>query len=163
VSGLDHLEGKTVAILADGSVVPSQVVTGGAITLDGSYSKVTVGLPFTATLESLNWEIHGVGNTTQGQAKKVSQINVRLKDSRGVQVGLAETVRVSGADTTPKLVEVKQRTVSPDLGAALPLYNGDHQVTLPTKWDRIGRIVAQQSYPLPVSILGLVPEWAVGD
>src|SRR5260221_6806392 len=29
VSGLSHLEGKTVAILGDGSVVPSQVVTGG--------------------------------------------------------------------------------------------------------------------------------------
>src|SRR5262249_10212230 len=29
ISALGHLEGKTVAILGDGSVVPSQVVTGG--------------------------------------------------------------------------------------------------------------------------------------
>ena len=57
VSGLSHLEGKTVAILGDGNVVPSKVVSGGAVALDGAYGKVTVGLPYTADLETLNLEL----------------------------------------------------------------------------------------------------------
>lgn len=163
VSGLDHIEGKAVAILADGNVIEGKVVTGGAVTLDAEYSKITVGLPFTATLESLNWEIHGVGNTTQNQMKKVSQIGVRVKDSRGLKLGLAQTSRVSGAATAPKMVEVKQRTSAPDLGTALPMFNGDYQVTLPTEWNKTGRIVARQDYPLPATILDLIPEIAPGD
>ena len=37
-----------MAILGDGNVVPSCQVSGGAVSLDGAYSKVTVGLPYTA-------------------------------------------------------------------------------------------------------------------
>jgi hypothetical protein len=49
ISGLGHLEGKTVSILADGAVHRQLVVTGGTITLDNAASKVHVGLPITQT------------------------------------------------------------------------------------------------------------------
>ena len=39
ISNLHHLEGKTVAVLGDGAVMPQQVVTDGAITLAGSSEK----------------------------------------------------------------------------------------------------------------------------
>jgi hypothetical protein len=151
VSGLDHLEGKTVAILGDGSVVPSQVVTGGAVTLDGAYSKVTVGLPYTAELETLDLEPMG-GGTIQGRMKKIAEVTVRVKDARGIRVGLNQ-----GA-----LSEVKQRS-SELLGTAMQPFDGDWRISIPSEWNSDGRLFVQQAYPLPCTILDLIPEVNVGD
>lgn len=153
VSGLDHLEGKTVAILGDGSVVPSQVVTGGAVTLDGSYNKVIVGLPYTADLETLNLELATQnGPTAQGQMKKIGQVTVRVKEARGLSVGLHQAAPA----------EVKQRTQE-TLGTALQPFSGDWQISVPSEWNRDGRIFVRQRYPLPATILDLIPEVNVGD
>ena len=46
ISGLDHLEGQTVSVLADGSTHPDKTVSSGSITLDRSSTKVKVGLPY---------------------------------------------------------------------------------------------------------------------
>ncbi|MCX7364198.1 MAG: hypothetical protein NTV97_20490 [Alphaproteobacteria bacterium] len=152
VSGLSHLEGKTVAILGDGNVVPSQVVTGGAVTLDGAYGKVTVGLPYAADLETLNLELAAEGGTIQGQMKKIAQVTLRVKDARGVAVGLGQGM----------LQEVKQRSIE-TLGSAMAAFNGDWQVAIPSDWNRDGRLFVRQAYPLPCSILDLIPEVSVGD
>ncbi len=151
VSGLDHLEGLTVSILGDGSVVPDQVVSGGTVTLDGSYSKVTVGLGYSASLETLNLELP-VNGTVQGQMKKIAQVTVRVKDARGLKVGLDQ-----GA-----LQEVKQRTTE-TLGTAMAPYQGDWAVQIPSEWNRDGRLFCRQSYPLPCTILDLIPEVNPGD
>ena len=152
VSGLTHLIGQTVGILGDGNVVPSQVVDNtGTVQLDGSYSTVLVGLPYTAELETLNLELQAMG-TQQGQMKKIAQVTVRVKESRGVQVGLNQ-----GA-----LQEVKQRSSEP-LGGAMAAYSGDWAVQIPSEWNRDGRLFVQQQYPLPVTVLDLIPEVNPGD
>ena len=53
VSGLDHLEGKTVYVIADGYNAGSYVVSSGSVTLDKDATLVYVGLPFTQELELL--------------------------------------------------------------------------------------------------------------
>ncbi|MBS0524327.1 MAG: hypothetical protein JSS04_11910 [Proteobacteria bacterium] len=153
VSGLDHLEGKTVAILGDGSVVPSRVVTGGSVALDGAYSKVTVGLPYTADLETLNLELATrSGPTAQGLMKKIGQVTVRVKEARGLSVGLDRDARA----------EIKQRTTE-TLGTALQPFSGDWQISVPSEWNRDGRIVVRQSHPLPATILDLIPQVNLGS
>jgi len=151
VSGLGHLEGKTVAILADGSVVANQVVTGGAVTLDGAYSKVTVGLPYTCDLETLNLELATEAGTAQGQMKKIARVTVRAKDSRGLKVGINQAV----------LQEVKQRQQE-SLGTAMQPFSGDYDVTIPSEWNRDGRVFVRQPYPLPATVLDLIPEVDLG-
>lgn len=153
VSGLDHLEGKAVAVLADGSVVPGCTVTGGAIKLDASYRTVTVGLPYTADIETLNLELASqTGPTAQGKMKKIAQVTVRAKEARGIAVGLNQ-----GA-----LNEVKQRSHE-TLGSAIEPFSGDWQVSIPSEWNRDGRIFVRQAYPLPATILDLIPEVVLGD
>jgi hypothetical protein len=56
--GLEHLEGKEVAILADGQVLPRQVVTGGQIELDNSYGLVHIGLPYNSDFKTLPLEVY---------------------------------------------------------------------------------------------------------
>jgi hypothetical protein len=142
-----------VAILGDGSVVPSQVVTGGVVPLDSAYSKVIVGLPYTADLETLNLELATqTGPTAQGQMKKIGQVTVRVKEARGLSVGLNQSA----------LAEVKQRSQE-TLGTALQPFSGDWQISVPSEWNRDGRIFVRQSYPLPATILDLIPEVNVGN
>ena len=52
-TGLDHLEGETVKVWADGIVLSDEIVVGGAITIDVASSTVAVGLPYTAKIETL--------------------------------------------------------------------------------------------------------------
>ncbi len=162
ISGLDHLEGKTVAILGDGSVVPSQVVTGGTITLDGSYSTVTVGLPYAADLVTLDLELPTQNGTVQAQPKKIAQVTLRVKDARGISVGIEQEVPMGAFSGPPALIEVKQRNMEL-LGTPVQPFNGDWQVNIPAEWNRGGRLFVRQGYPLPVTLLALIPEVTVGD
>lgn len=53
VSGLNHLNGQVVQIVADGSVIPSQIVFNGQITLPEAATTVQVGLEFDSKLVPL--------------------------------------------------------------------------------------------------------------
>jgi len=55
ITGLDHLEGETVCVLADG-IKGSYVVSSGSITLDVAADTVIAGLPITSTFEPFDLE-----------------------------------------------------------------------------------------------------------
>lgn len=164
VTGLTHLIGQTVYALADGSVVgPLTVDDAGSVTLDGSYARVTVGLTYSAQLETLDLELRSGLPTMQGMMKKIPQVRLKVKDTRGLKVGIAQEVRSTGAETAPALVEVKQRDLNVTLGTAMAPYNGIEKVVIPEEWATGGRIFCQQDYPLPCSILDLIPDMVVGS
>ncbi len=53
ISGLDHLEGQTVSILANGATHPDKTVSSGSITLDRSSTNVKVGLAYNSILQTM--------------------------------------------------------------------------------------------------------------
>lgn len=151
VTGLSHLEGKTVAVLADGFVRSGLVVTGGAITLPEAALKVIVGLPYTCDLETLNVELNLNTGTTQGSKVKISDVTVRFLNTRGGYLG----PDVAGLD--PVVLNT-----GGDLGAVEPLHSVDYQQTLVSGYDVGGRILYRQTDPLPVTILAIIPVVTVG-
>ena len=80
ISGLEHLEGMAVSVIADGEPRPDNVVVGGEITLELEASDVTVGLPYVALIETLPAvspsDVGGLG-----AAKSWAQIGVRMVNS----------------------------------------------------------------------------------
>ena len=149
LTGLTHLEGKEVSILADGNVEAQQTVTSGAITISHPASKIHVGLPIQADLQTLDLEIGK--STVQGKAKTVASLTMRVEKSRGGKVGPAED----------NLTEFKQRAYE-KYGDPTALKTGDIRVTLPSQWSSSGSIFFRQDDPLPVTILSLIPEVSVG-
>lgn len=151
LSGLSHLEGKTVNILADGAVHPQRVVTGGAITLDVEASTVHVGLPITADLQSLPlaFEAEGYG---QGRVKNVNQVWLRVYRSSGIFVG----------PDPNELVEAKQRTTEP-YGSPPALKSEEIQVTLTPTWSDSGSVYVRQSDPLPLTVVSMSLEVSIGS
>jgi hypothetical protein len=153
ITGLDHLNGATVSILADGSVQPSQVVTGGAITLQAAASLVTVGLPYVSQLETLSLQPQQTATQTQSFRKKISAVTVRVAETRGLKVG-------PGFDS---LSEMKERSAAVAMGSAISLFTGDESIQVNSRYAVENDICIQQDWPLPCTILGIIPDVSLGD
>ena len=167
VTGLDHIEGMTVSILGDGNVMPQQVVTNGAVTLPQPCSAITVGLPFTAQLQSLYLEPPGQPVTTQGRRKNLYAVTARVEASRGFSIGTNQpdaSIQYNQANVPwTGMTEWKQRDATTPAGQPMPLFTGDARVTVPSSWRTAGQIAIQQSNPLPCNVIGIIPEFNVGD
>lgn len=149
ISGLDHLEGKTVSILADGNVHVQRVVQGGEITLNQAASKVHIGLPIEADIETLNLEVGD--QMTQGRRKSISSLTIRVEKTRGGFLG----------PDAGNLIEYKQRDFE-GYGDPIDMHTGDLRVTLPDMWGDQGGVFIRQSDPLPMTILAVIPEVTIG-
>ena len=150
ISGLDHLEGKTVSILGDGAVHPQQVVTGGVITLEQPVTLAHIGLPIVsdAVTLPLALEIAGFG---QGRTKNVNQVFLRVFESSGAMVG----------PNGGRLIAYKQRTTEP-YGSPPELATREIQVSVSPSWGDSAQIMVRQADPLPITIVGLSMEVAIG-
>ena len=150
VSGLSHIEGKTVSILADGAVMPQEVVSSGSITIDRPATMIHVGLPYDSDLQTMpiSLNIDGAG---QGRYKNINHAWLRVYRSSGIFVG----------PSTDKLTEVKQRTTEP-YGTPPSLKTDEVDVQLTPSWASSGQIYIRQSDPLPLSVIGLTLEVVLG-
>lgn len=150
ISGLGHLEGKTVSILGDGAVMPQAVVTAGAITLPEAVSTAQVGLPITADLQTLPlaFEIEAYG---QGRNKNVDRAWLRVFRSSGIFVG----------PDVDNLTEVKQRTTEA-YGTPPSLKTDEIEIDITPSWGANGQIVVRQADPLPLTVTGMTLEVTLG-
>lgn len=169
VSGLNHLEGKSVAIVGDGSVQPSQTVTNGAVTLPIACSAITVGLPYVCQLQTLYLEPPGP-ETAQDKRKTIQSIYVRVKSTRGLQAGtnqvdqstLPNNYNVVWNSSTG-MKELKENAIAVTSGLALPLYTGDSFINLPVESVTAGQAAIQQSFPMPANISAIVSRYVIND
>lgn len=159
ISGLDHLEGETVSILADGAPVPDQVVASGDITLDTAASVVHVGLPCPARYVSPDIEVGTYGGTTAGKVGRIYRATIRFIDTLGGQVGRPNT----DVSTTGTLDPIEVRVPADDMDDAPPIYSGLVDVTFPGDWEREKRIEVLADQPLPMTIAAILPRMHVND
>lgn len=148
--GLNHLEGETVQILADGNVVSSATVVGGKITLAQAATRASVGLKFTCVAQNLPLNVSGA--VVENKRKRVTALAVRVKDTRGLKSGTSLT----------KLYEMKERSIEL-YGEPVPLISGIRHVLLEPVWDENGQTFLVQDNPLPATVLGYVMESEMGD
>lgn len=167
IRGLNHLEGQTVSILADGSVITSAVVTNGRIRLPYAASLITIGLPYICQMQTLYIDHPDQGNTLQNRRKTISSVGVRVEATRGLTVGSdqpdASTNQNYATIPWTDMIEIKERTEFDYAGAAIPLYTGDYYKNITSGWSVKGQAAFQQVYPLPASILSVIFYWTVGD
>ncbi len=149
VTGLSHLEGETVAILADGAVDPPQTVIGGAVTLQGgrTASKIHVGLPYTSRVRTLAAAIEGRDGSLVGRRRRVWRVVVGLMETLGIRIG-------TGEDAAEDVIA--RRAVDP-MDQSPALFSGNISVGVDSKWSDASNIVILAEAPLPATILSLTP------
>lgn len=153
ISGLDHLEGEEVAILADGAKHPVKTVASGAITLDRSASVVHVGLAYTAKLATMRINAGAQDGTAQGKTKRIHRVMVRLLETLGGSIGPTE------ANTD----EIQFRSTGMAMDAPVPLFTGDKEMIWPGGYDTDGYIWYVHEDPTPCTVIGFFPQLVTQD
>jgi len=158
LSGLDHLEGKKVAILTDGYVTENQIVSSGTITLTRAAAKVHVGLPYTPVIELLDIDTASATETVKAQSVSVSKVTIEVEGTRGGFVGARQDA-TSGQSTT--FQEIKPRFDS-DGYDAIALKTYKQEVIIDPSWNKGGGVRIEQRSPLPMAILSVIPRVDIG-
>lgn len=150
LSGLDHLEGEEVAILADGNVFPRKTVVAGSITLEHEVTRAIVGLPFTCRAKTLPMIVPNAA--IEARRKRVVGIGIRQDKSRGIKIG----------PTLDRMKPMRERTTEA-YGHSTRMVGGMKYQLVPTDWTEEGQTYFVQEEPLPVNILSIVSDIEVGD
>jgi len=153
ISGLSHLEGQTVSILADGATHPDKTVSSGEITLDRSARNVKVGLAYTSLLQTMRLNAGSQNGTSQGKTKRIYDITVRMFETIGVEVG-------------PNLNDMERipfRSSADLMDEGIPPFTGDKEVEFRGNYETDGFIFVRQTQPLPFTILSLYPRLTTND
>ena len=153
ISGLSHLEGEEVSILADGATHPNKTVSSGEITLDRSASKVKVGLPYTSLLQTMRIDAGSQNGTSQSKTKRIYEITIRLYESIGVEVG----------PDLNNMERIPFRSSANLMNSGINVFTGDKEVEFRGNYETDGFIFVRQTQPLPLTILSLYPKLQTND
>lgn len=152
ISGLSHLEGRTVSILTDGSVHPQRTVASGAISLAYPAGVVQVGLPYRAHLETLELNMPGA-NVMRDTKKLIQSAGLLLRNSRGVKAG----------SRLDYLYDLSQREFE-NYGAPTQPLTGYGRIDVSAEWGtNSGHMHIVSDDPLPCEILGLVTKFQASE
>ena len=141
VTGLNHLEGKTVKVIIDDAMAADAIVASGAIvvsTLPTSY--IEIGLNYTPTVKTMPVELKLPSGNTVGQKKRIVEASALLYLSQNLTLDAKEFPFTAATFFTGK----KRR--KPMLG-----------------YDREGQLTFSQSAPLFFTLLGVEYKVSVGQ
>lgn len=144
VSGLTWLKGATVTAVADGVVYAGLVVSDeGTIELPRAANRVFVGLPYTATVQTLPVAVGVSDNSlSRGHPKNVNRVALRIYRTTGIQLGPDEA----------HLKPMKMRTAEP-YGSPPSLQSGEIDLASVGTWQRDGTFVVSQPEPYPFTLV----------
>jgi hypothetical protein len=151
VTGLSHLEGKVVAAVGDGAVLPEKTVASGQVVYSRSIDDIHIGYPFDSTLLMVRPEVPAQG-TSQGKKKRVEEITLRLLNSAGGSTGQELT----------NLRDIIYLVAGSYLyGSAPGLFTGDIKLDFSGTVDEDADVYIVQRAPMPFTILAAMTKIAL--
>lgn len=152
VSGLSHLEGQSVAVLADGEYSTGYVVHNGEITLSKAASNVHVGLPIDCYMASLPFIVLGGTGGGKGLMKNISHVSVQLRHKGKISIG------PTLAQISPLVRDWKNR-YKDEVAEELVT---EESMPVRGKWDENGQVVIKKTDCFPIEIVSLTLDCEVG-
>ena len=141
VTGLSHLEGKTVKVIADDQMQLDKTVSSGQITLDAvPTTYVEIGLNYTPTIKTLPVELKLSSGNIVAQKKRIVEATANLYLSQNLTLNGNDLLFTAGDFFTGK------KRKKPMLG-----------------YDRDGQMTFSQSEPLFFTLLGIEFKVSVGQ
>jgi hypothetical protein len=145
VSGIGHLEGKTVGILGDGANQPTRVVTGGQLTIQEPAKIILAGLPYSSTVKPMNLNIPS-NDTMQGRKVRIHRMVVRLYKSL--------TCKFSSDDINWDEVFFRDRDDHMD--DSPNVFTGDREVSTGANFSTQQAMALRQDRPFPLCVLAMI-------
>ncbi len=151
VSGLGHLEGETVKVLADGATHPDRVVSGGSIELTREAEKVHVGFGYTASIQTFPLDEGIRGQVSRGKVKRISQVHLLFHETVGALFG------------RNKLDRMPFRDSSMNMNQPVPPFSGNKSFRMPMRHDELAFVRVESDQPLPSTVLNITAEMEFFD
>ncbi len=143
ITGLDHLDGKSVMILVDGTRHPNQIVAGGYVDLSYCGNLIHAGLPAVTIVEPMKVKVDTGAGTSLGRKQKITRLHALFYETFGVE---------SGPDID-NLNEIEFGT-----GVTPALYTGIKEIEHDGDWGEEAKLCFVSSTPFPMTLLAVVPE-----
>lgn len=153
VSGADHLEGESVALLVDGAVQASQTVTGGTVELPAPGATIQLGLAATARIKTNRFEAASREGSSQTKKQRINKVAVRFHRT-GEGASLSD-----GIDSQV----IPLREAGDAMDAAVPLKTGDVVFPFQGRHDPDQTLLIEQVNPLPMTVVLLQPQVVVHE
>lgn len=152
ITGLSHLEGQSVDVLADGFVKKNVTVVNGTITLNEFVTKAIVGLSYETIVETLDINFAGQGQDTKAQKRRLIKADLEFIDSCDVECGTSNG----------KIDEIIFREDEP-LGQAVGLKTECKSINFTSNSAKKTHIVIRQNKPLPFTVANISCSLSIGD
>lgn len=159
IAGLDHLEGEVIAVVGDGTVVfngdPADAraaaftVHGGAVALPAAYSIIHAGLPIRfAEIETLDIDVNGVA--VRDKKKRIGSLQLLVDVSARTLVAGPSAAQLTALQLEPW-----------ETNPSAP-FSGLVELNVESQYDAYGRTFIRQVDPLPLTVLGVLPNTELG-
>jgi hypothetical protein len=153
ISGLDHLEGETVDVLADGAVQPAKIVSGGAVDLSIAASKAHIGFGYESDGQLLRPEAGSQDGTALGKTRRIHRVAFLLHRSLGLKIGL----------DFDNLTELTFRTAADEMNTPPALSSGIKAETIEADYNTENQLCWRQDQPLPSDVLAVAWQMVTQD
>lgn len=153
ISGLDHLEGETVTILADAATHPTKVVSSGAVTFDRPTKTAVIGLGYESIIVTNALESPSKTGTIQGSIGRIHKVILRFHETLGGKFGY----------DTDSLDTILFRDGSDLMDSSPGLFSGDKILEFPRGQETSQIVTVKQDQPLPMSLLAIISKVQVSE
>lgn len=164
MSGLSHLNGRTVSLLGDGKVLTPATVSGGSVSLSQACSVVLAGLPYTSTLEPSIIDVPNMEDGhSRGRMRRIDRVMVTLQKSLGGQVSTDgnqwnHLITPTWQNLYPSKWNYLYTQDLPGDPASPNPFSGDAEIVMASDYGRNLTLKVRQVDPLPLTILALTPK-----
>jgi len=144
-SNLDHLEGKTVSVLADGNALSDEVVSGGSVTIDKCAHDVHIGLPYTSVVETMPLVYNTKEGSTMSSTTRIAEVRTNFYETLGCEAG-----------TTASTESVFFYKPTEYTDSVAPLYTGWTTLPMLQGYWNDPSLYFKQEKPYPMTIRAIV-------
>lgn len=154
ITGLRHLSGKPVSVLADGVPIAGKVVsTGGDIVLDKPASKVHVGLAYDTEIVTL--PIDSPNRSLSGETKTINQVYMDIYGTDSLSVEAVPN-GINRYDDSDRGISMSFN--DDELGIST-LQTGEKQIAVNGLATNHGKLSIKHSTPLPFGLLKITTDF----
>lgn len=153
VSGLMHLEGEVVSILADGAV-QSATVTSGAVTISPTAAFISVGWAYNSDVRLLRFDSGSEDGTSIGKTRRMNRIGVLVEQAQGLLLAV---------DTFTSMDRILIRNAASGMSHGASLFSGIISVTCEASYNLDNKVCLRMDQPFPATILSVLPKMLTED
>lgn len=153
VGGLQHLEGKLVSIVIDGTLYGTATVGSGSVSVANQTNvELVVGISYASTAKSLPPEGGSAFGVSQGKIKKLAKYNVRLLNSLTLDYGFN-----ANGQSLNALTNLHEN------GTSTNFYTGTKELIPNNPYDAESQWTLSTSKPYPLNILSVTLTVETGE